>query len=1083
MHTISRPYGRFFSVLIVGLACVAPRAVVAGGVGFGPPGAPSAGGSQQLSVVSGRLEHRGGSDRGPSTALRMTGAAPGITGTSLRVTGAFSAALPHTHAFFGDISLTQITDTVYDADGSKAQGSLLISWPAFTTATQNVVAAGSLTVQLGANGLFNASLAPTTGSTPTGVYYRVVYQLSSGTSKEEYWAVPATSNTTISAVRAKLVPTTTAVQFMTRDVADSSYVHVNDNQTVGGVKAFSRSPTVPDPQKPTDVANKEYVDANGGSGANLESPPPIGTVKPNTIIGSSLAVSGGSGADDTFNALRLSMQSSGQLLCDLLKKDGSMADMLHSCYVTPWFTPAPANGVFGQGVLGISIPLQAWLITGGPALAGSGNTYEMPDPVGPICSVTPAVANGTPNGCSYWITDIDANSGVANPVACGSSSCWAPEQLDATHYNNVAWWQDQGAGHYGGSYSNAAIARGHWPSRFADSQNLVIDNSGSGVLSKFSGCNARGSAVSPPTDPACNYKDDGTLPTTTMSDLMGLFYPSPYRNTTSDFRFSGRQWVLGAGSYLAGGMNIAGRVTTQAIADPAAPSGSCNSCGAVQWQYVTVVHDFGLGTTKPSAPLTISNGAATANNNISWSYAFCSSVDVLGYSGGQYYALTGGSNLPCRGTNTFGGFGAPNLYTFRDNNAGRTPASPSLKNTTGDVNIVGDETVAGTSTVGYGYATKNYSSPFVFGSDALPGHGVIALSAGDSGHTGTLNTYSPGGTRTFACGGDGDNSFTCSAFAGGSFNISAPLNAGSVSVSGDLTMRDIPGHEYFVSKYGSIQNAINAAYGTGTVSGKVIDDRISAYSGPGFYIPDSVTVELAPVPYDFTSAVTHNNGHNNVTAAIVIEQGGHLAAGGTSSNHGSTITVAAGWANDIIATTSVGTGTAPATVQWWHWGSIANLNVDGANQTAGECVHIENMGETSKVRDLLVKNCFGNNIEFVGASATQSDVEQYHQHSLARWQRRALHQPHGTGQNQWFERRLQLRIADFGAGECGWNGNDPWPEIGGGVDDLRREPSRSGDSAGHDGRAQHTCTHLRRVRLRNIAECPGESDRKRRRHL
>ena len=106
--------------------------------------------------------------------------------------------------------------------------------------------------------------------------------------------------------------------------------------------------------------------------------------------------------------------------------------------------------------------------------------------------------------------------------------------------------------------------------------------------------------------------------------------------------------------------------------------------------------------------------------------------------------------------------------------------------------------------------------------------------------------------------------------------------------------------------------------------------------------------------------------------------------------------VGSGFANDIIATTSVGTGTG-AGVQWWHWGSIENLNVDGTNQTAGECVHVENMGETSKVRDLLVKNCFGNNIEFAGAAATQSDIGNLTQQPSREWQRGALYQSGGLG--------------------------------------------------------------------------------------
>jgi hypothetical protein len=155
MHTISRPIGRFFVVLIVWLAWVTPRAVAADGAGLLPPEAPSAGGRHQLSVGN--------------YALR--------------------SGLVKPRAYFSALKLTQITDTVYYAGGQKAQGMLLISWPAFTTATQSVVVAGSLTVNLGPDGLFSAALAPTTGSTPAGVYYTVVYQLSEGATYFQEWSI------------------------------------------------------------------------------------------------------------------------------------------------------------------------------------------------------------------------------------------------------------------------------------------------------------------------------------------------------------------------------------------------------------------------------------------------------------------------------------------------------------------------------------------------------------------------------------------------------------------------------------------------------------------------------------------------------------------------------------------------------------------------------------------------------------------------------------------------------------------------------------------------------------------------------
>jgi hypothetical protein len=44
---------------------------------------------------------------------------------------------------------TTISDTVYRADGTPAGGTLLISWPEFTTAAQGEVAAGNTSITLG----------------------------------------------------------------------------------------------------------------------------------------------------------------------------------------------------------------------------------------------------------------------------------------------------------------------------------------------------------------------------------------------------------------------------------------------------------------------------------------------------------------------------------------------------------------------------------------------------------------------------------------------------------------------------------------------------------------------------------------------------------------------------------------------------------------------------------------------------------------------------------------------------------------------------------------------------------------------
>ena len=72
---------------------------------------------------------------------------------------------------------TTVADTVFLADGSTAQGALIISWPAFLTSGGTAVAAGTTNVTLGANGALSVPLVPNVGATPAGSYYSVVYQL------------------------------------------------------------------------------------------------------------------------------------------------------------------------------------------------------------------------------------------------------------------------------------------------------------------------------------------------------------------------------------------------------------------------------------------------------------------------------------------------------------------------------------------------------------------------------------------------------------------------------------------------------------------------------------------------------------------------------------------------------------------------------------------------------------------------------------------------------------------------------------------------------------------------------------------
>jgi hypothetical protein len=76
---------------------------------------------------------------------------------------------------------TVVSDVVYRADGARAAGTLLISWPSFITANGEAVAGGTKSVTLGPQGALSVALIPNTGVTPTNAFYTVVFHLDDGT--------------------------------------------------------------------------------------------------------------------------------------------------------------------------------------------------------------------------------------------------------------------------------------------------------------------------------------------------------------------------------------------------------------------------------------------------------------------------------------------------------------------------------------------------------------------------------------------------------------------------------------------------------------------------------------------------------------------------------------------------------------------------------------------------------------------------------------------------------------------------------------------------------------------------------------
>ena len=220
----------------------------------------------------------------------------------LAVVVAFGARVPASGAApvpQNGATTTTVADTISMADGTTAQGNLIITWPAFVTASGSAVAGGTANVAVGANGALSVALVPNAGATPAGVYYTVVYQLGPGTARTEYWVVPTTSPANLAAVRTTpgsgVAGQPVSLQYVNSALAtkanDSAVVHLGGSETISGTKTFASAPSVPAPTSTGQIANKGYVDqavSNVGAGNYL--PTAGGTMSgPITLPGSPVA--------------------------------------------------------------------------------------------------------------------------------------------------------------------------------------------------------------------------------------------------------------------------------------------------------------------------------------------------------------------------------------------------------------------------------------------------------------------------------------------------------------------------------------------------------------------------------------------------------------------------------------------------------------------------------------------------------------------------------------------------------------------------------------------------------------------------
>jgi len=172
------------------------------------------------------------------------------------------------------VPTTTVSDTVYRADGTPAGGTVLISWAAFTTAGASSIPAGSTSVTIGSGGLLTVSLVANAGSTPVANFYTAVYHLNDGTTSREYWVVPASvpggGPAKLAAIRNQVLPTSVAMQTVSRQYVDASIAAAASGFPLDSSPYVLKSgdtmtgPLVlpADPVSANQAADKNYVDEN-----------------------------------------------------------------------------------------------------------------------------------------------------------------------------------------------------------------------------------------------------------------------------------------------------------------------------------------------------------------------------------------------------------------------------------------------------------------------------------------------------------------------------------------------------------------------------------------------------------------------------------------------------------------------------------------------------------------------------------------------------------------------------------------------------------------------------------------------------
>ncbi|MGA9465109.1 MAG: hypothetical protein WBV28_20125 [Terracidiphilus sp.] len=369
------------------------------------------------------------------------------------------------------LSTTTVQGTVYLANGATGSGTLQLSWPAFTTANNLAVAAGTLHVTVGADGFVSVNLAPNLGASPAGLFYTAVYHMSDGSVSTEYWVVPAAAQATIAAVRAQVMPAAQAVQAVNKAYVDQAVALIQ----LGTLTPAGGTLTGPlylsgDPAQALQAADKHYVDASFASAMPLTGGAATGALT-GVQIGAANQVDQFAGADfgAKLQACLTGLSAVYGGTCDARNFTGTLAMSssvtVSTANATVWLpcaTIATANQIIVTAGTR-NVMLHGCALRGASTASGSqGGTVFLYSGAGAMVQVGDATyAADTPG---FQLDDVVINTTGANASSAQGVVAYRTQELDLKslyllgNANQVGMTLD-GTGNYtGGSFYDIEIS-------------------------------------------------------------------------------------------------------------------------------------------------------------------------------------------------------------------------------------------------------------------------------------------------------------------------------------------------------------------------------------------------------------------------------------------------------------------------------------------------------------------------------------------------------------------------------------------------------------------------------------------------